>query len=113
MTLILSADEVAAKLGPQFPGSIIESSGNCLLVEKESLFNLVSFLKTAPGLEFDYLANITAADYSDYFELIYQLVSLEHNHSLVLKTRCYGRENLAAPSLVSLYQGADSREREI
>ena len=38
---------------------------------------------------------------------------MEHNHSLVIKTRCYGRDNLAVPSIVSLYEGANVQEREI
>jgi len=113
MTLALSGEEVAAKLEQQFPGSIIETSKDNLLVKSASLLDLVSFLKTAPGLDFDYLSSITAVDYYDCFELVYQLVSIEHNHSLVLKIRCYGRENLAVPSLVGLYRGADYQEREI
>ncbi len=113
MTLALSGEEVATKLKQQFPESIIESRGNSLLVKSESLFELASFLKTTPGLEFDYLTNITAVDYYDYFELVYQLISIKHNHSLTLKTRCYGRESPTAPSLVSLWRGADFQEREI
>lgn len=113
MTLALSGEELAVKLGQQFPGSIIKSSKDSLLVSRESLFNLASFLKTAPGLEFDFLSNITAVDYCDYFEVIYQLTSIKHNHSLVLKTRCYDRDNPTLPSLVSLWRGADFQEREI
>ena len=113
MTLALSGGEVTAKLEQQFSGSIIETSKDSLLVKSESLFDLVSFLKTAPGLDFNYLNSITAVDYYDYFELVYQLVSLEHNHSLVLKTRCYERESPSLSSLVSLYRAADYQEREI
>ena len=113
MTLALSGEEAATRLEQQFPRNIIEPIGNSLLVKSESLFELVSFLKTTPGLEFDYLNHITAIDYYDSFELIYQLTSMKHNHSLVLRTRCYEREKPAAPSIVSLYHGADLQEREI
>ena len=113
MTLALSGTEVAAKLAEQFPGSIIESSENSFLIKNTSLFDIVSYLKATPGLDFDYLTAITAVDYYDYFELVYHLTSIEHNHSLVLKTRCYDRENPTVSSLVSLYQGADFQEREI
>ncbi len=113
MTVALSGKEVAAKLEQQFPAGIIESNENSLSVKSESLFELISFLKTTPDLEFDFLNTITAVDYFDYFEVVYHLTSIEHNHSLVVKTRCYGRENLIVPSIVSLYQGADSQEREI
>ncbi len=113
MTLALAAKEIAAKLETQFPGSIVESSNQNIVVKSQSLFDLASFLKTAPGLEFNYLAAITAVDYYNYFELVYQLTSLKHNHSLVLKTRCYDRDNAVVPSLVRLWRGADYQEREI
>ena len=113
MTVALSGKEVAAKLEQQFPGSIIESNDYSLLVKTESLFDILSYLKTTPEFEFDYLSDITAVDYLDYFDVVYHITSMVNNHSLVLKTRCHGRENLSVPSIVSLYQGANSQEREI
>lgn len=113
MTVALSGKEIAGKLEQQFPGSIVESSETSLLVKSEFLLELASFLKTTPDLDFDYLTSITAVDYYDYFELVYQLTSLKHNHSLILKTRCHGRDNPALPSMVSLWRGADFQEREI
>ncbi|MBA7487038.1 NAD(P)H-quinone oxidoreductase subunit J, chloroplastic [subsurface metagenome] len=113
MTVALSGKEIAGKLEQQFPGSIVESSETSLLVKSEFLLELASFLKTTPDLDFDYLTSITAVDYYDYFELVYQLTSLKHNHSLILKTRCHGRDNPTLPSMVSLWRGADFQEREI
>jgi NADH-quinone oxidoreductase subunit C len=113
MTVALSGKEVAAKLEQQFPESIIESNDTSLLVKSESLCDIISHLKTTPGFEFNYLSGITAVDYFDYFEVVYHITSMTHNHSLVVKTRCYGRENLSVPSIVSLFQGANSQEREI
>jgi len=113
MTVALSGKEIAAKLEEQFPGSIIESSQNNLVVKSESLLEVATFLKTTPGLDFDYLTSITAVDYYDYFEVVYHLTSIKHNHSLVVKTRCYGRDNPVVPSVVSLWRGADFQEREI
>jgi len=113
MTVALSGDEVAGKLKGEFPGSIVESGADSLLVKSESLLEIATFLKTAPGFEFDYLTAITSVDYYDYFEVVYQLTSIKHNHSLVVKTRCYSRENPTLPSVVSLWRGADFQEREI
>ena len=45
--------------------------------------------------------------------MVYHLTSIEHNHSLVLKTRCYSRDNPTLPSVVGLWRGADFQEREI
>ncbi len=113
MTVALSGNEIAAKLEEKFPGSVVESGLNSLLVKSESLLDVTAFLKVTPGLEFDYLTVITSVDYRDYFELVYQLTSIKHNHSLVVKTRCYERENPTLPSVVNLWRGADFQEREI
>lgn len=111
--IALSGKEIAGKLEEQLPGSIVESSENNIVVKSESLLEIASFLKTAPDLAFDYLSSITAVDYYDYFEVVYHLTSLGHNHSLVVKTRSYDRDNPALPSVVSLWRGADFQEREI
>jgi len=113
MTVALSGNEIAAKLEEKFPGSVVESGLNSLLVKSESLLDIAAFLKATPGLEFDYLTAITSVDYRDYFELVYQLTSIKHNHSLVVKARCYERENPTLPSVISLWRGADFQEREI
>ena len=113
MTIALSGEEIAGKLEKRFPGSILESSPDSLMVKSESLLAVATFLKTTPGFDFDYLTSITAVDYGDYFDVVYHLASLKHNHSLILKTRCYGRDNPTLPSLVSLWRGADFQEREI
>jgi NADH-quinone oxidoreductase subunit C len=113
MTIALSGKEIASRLEEQFPGSIVESRRDSLVVKSEFLLAIATFLKTTPSLDFDYLTSITAIDYYDYFEVVYQLISLNHNHSLVLNTRCYERENPTAPSVVSLWRGADFQEREI
>ena len=112
MTIALSGKEVSAKLDEKFPGSIVESSQDSLLVGSEFLLPVATYLKDTPGLDFDYLTSITAVDYYDYFEVVYHLTSLEHNHSLVMKTRCYGRDNPHLPSVVSLWRAADFQERE-
>ncbi|MBA7506764.1 NAD(P)H-quinone oxidoreductase subunit J, chloroplastic [subsurface metagenome] len=113
MTVALSGKEIASKLEEQFSGSIVESSPSSLVVKSEFLLAVATFLRTTPGFDFDYLTSITAVDYQDYFEVVYHLTSLKHNHSLVVKTRCYGRDKPAVPSVVSLWRGADFQEREI
>ena len=113
MTVALSGEEVAAKLEQQFPESIIESNAYSIVIKSESLFGIFSHLKTATEYDFNYLSGITAVDYYDYFDVVYHITSTGKNHSLVVKTRCYGRENLSVPSIVDLYQGANSQEREI
>ena len=113
MTVALSGKEIASQLEEKFPESIVESNQDSFVVKSDFLLAVAAFLKVTPGLDFDYLNYITAIDYYDHFEVVYQLTSLEHNHSLVLKTKCHQRENPALPSIVSLWQVADFQEREI
>ena len=113
MTLAFSGEEIASQVEEQLPGSIVDSSQDSLVVNSESWLAVATFLKDTPGLDFDYLTSITAVDYYGYFEVVYHLTSLKHNHSLVVKTRCYEREKPSLPSVVSLWRGADLQEREI
>ena len=113
MTVALSARDIAGQIKEHYPGAIIEAGDTTVSVKSESLHDVMTFLKETPGLDLNYLNHITAVDYYDYFEVIYLLTSLENNHSLIVKTRCYGRENLSLPSVVSIWRGADYQEREI
>ena len=113
MTVALSDIEIADKLKDKLADGIAEVRQDSLVVKDEFLLDIASFLKTTPGLDFEYLSNITGVDYQDYFELVYQLVSIKHNHSIMLKTRCYQRDEPVASSVVNLWQGADFQEREI
>jgi len=111
--LSLKANQVGSRLSVSFPGAIAEASGEAVLVKSEAILDIAGYLKKSPELDFDYLNHITCVDYFDYFELAYQVTSTRHNHSLVIKARCYDRGKPALPSVVSVWRGADFQEREI
>jgi NADH-quinone oxidoreductase subunit C len=112
MTKQLTGSEVAKKIGQQLPGAVAGYDDSAILIETGSILEVCRFLKQTDGLDFDYLVNLTGVDYLDYFEIVYHLASLKHNHSLVLKTRCYDREQPTVPSIISIWKGADLQERE-
>jgi len=113
MTTALAATEITAKLEAASPGCIVESHGNTVVIKDEFLFKVASFLKTTAGLDFNYLNYITAVDYTTHFEVVYHLVSIEHNYDIILKTRLIDREKPTLASVVNLWKGADFQEREI
>jgi NADH-quinone oxidoreductase subunit C len=113
MTLALSGQETAKLISAKFPEAVIESSNQSVLLKAEHLIKVAEFLKTSPELAFNYLGDITSVDYYDYFEVVYRLISLEHNRSLTLKVRVYGRLNPSVPSLTGLWMAANFMEREI
>jgi NADH-quinone oxidoreductase subunit C len=112
VTTAFAAKEIIARTDVKSAGVTV-LDGNTLLVATASLKDLLAYLKNTPGLEFDYLADISAVDYWEYFEILYQLVSIKNNHKLNLKTRATGRQDPVFPSVTGLYKGAELQEREI
>ncbi len=113
MTIPLEGRYLAGLIDEAVPGATLEWNGTDVWVKPESWFQVARFLKDAPDLNFAFLNAITGVDYIEYFEVVYHLTSLRHNHSAVIKTRCYGREDPVVPSVVTLWQGADLQEREV
>jgi NADH-quinone oxidoreductase subunit C len=113
MTLALLGEEVARRVQVGVPEGVVEWKGPALWVRPERLFEVCSFLKEDEALALGFLASVTAVDYIDCFEVVYHLVSLPRNHSLVLKTRLYDRQSPSLPSVTALWQGADFQEREV
>ena len=113
MTKVLGGEEIAIRLRLRHPDVVEDTAGPALWVRPESILDVVTFLKDDPGLHLNYLNAISAVDYVDHFEVVYQLTSFEHNHSAVVKARVYGREDPTIPSVVGVWPGADFQEREI
>jgi NADH-quinone oxidoreductase subunit C len=113
VTTALNGEQVAKEITKSLPDAVVAADKSTVFVTSKSLYQAAEFLKNTPTLDFDYLANLTAVDYMDYFEVVYHLISLKHNHSLVLKTRCRDRDKPVVPSVVSLWRSADFQEREV
>jgi NADH-quinone oxidoreductase subunit C len=113
MTIMLPGQDTANLITARFPEAVIESDNQAAVIKSEFLLKVADFLKNSPEAAFNYLTDLTAVDYFEYFEVVYRLTSLERNTSLVLKVRCQGRENLQLPSVTGLWKGADFMEREI
>jgi NADH-quinone oxidoreductase subunit C len=112
MTKALINREVADKLTQSLPDVKVVPEENGLYVRPDGLLKLANHLKNDPAFSMDYLMCLSAVDYMDFFEVVYHLLSLKHNHSLVLKTRCEGRMNPEVPSMTAIWTGADLQERE-
>ena len=113
MTATVSARDIIKQLGTKFPGAIEEAGENAVLVKSDSLVAVAEYLKNGEGMKYDYLNYVTAADYYSYFEIVYQVTSLEFNKTIMFKTRAYTRDNPTVPSVYGVWRGADLQEREI
>jgi len=113
MTVALNGEDTGKKIAEAIPGSVVSGDKNSLIVESKSLLQVAEYLKNTPGMEFDYLTVVTAVDFMEYFEVVYRLVSMKNNQSLMLKTRVFDRVNPTIPSVTGLWRAAYYQEREI
>jgi len=113
MTRAVQGEELAGYVRQKFPDAVKEFRGDSLWVEPSEMREVAEFLRDEPRLAFKFLNAVSAVDYVAYFEVVYHLTSLEHNHSAVVKMQLYSREEPTAPSVVSVWPGADFQEREI
>ena len=109
----LDAGMIAAKIEKQFPGTTVEADDTGVVVESGAVRKVLGFLKDSPEFGLNYLTSVTGVDYLEYFEVVYHLLSMENKQTLVVKARCYTRENPELPSITPLWKGADFQEREI
>ena len=113
MTKVFPGEVLAGHINDAFPDTVQNWLAEEVSVLPDSIFDVCKFLKETTNLDFNLLVAISAVDYIDSIELIYHLTSTIHNHSAVIKARLYNLDNLKAPSVVSLWKGADLQEREI
>ena len=104
----------------RFPSGVLEVHAvrgeETVLIRPEGVGEFFRFLKEKPGLDFDFLTDITAVDYlgkkEPRFEVVYHLRSMQWNHRLRVKTPVSG-ESPEVDSLTPLWPGANWLEREV
>ena len=85
-----------------------------LYVDRDDLIRVCTVLKADPGLQFSFLADVTAADYypsQPRFEVVYHLYSTRWNHRVRLKARV-PEDDPRIPSVTGVWRGANWLERE-
>lgn len=105
--------DLMEKLNIPMNGQLISSeNGQAIYVKKEQLVDLLKVLKE----EFKYwlLTDITSADYSEYYEVVYHLMN-DTAELLCIKVKIEKADNdePSVPSVVSIWKAADAQEREI
>ncbi len=114
----LNNDSVVARLNARFEGRFnqLETSYDLLTIEvdKESILDVLEFLKTDGELQFGYLTDITAVHYPELpkeFAVVYHLHSLTNNVRIRIKVFLDG-SHPAIPTATVLWNGANWMERE-
>jgi len=138
----LEIEPIVARLREALPAAGISlrknpgpSGQHSLLIDSASLIDVCRTLRDTPGLEFDFLSNVTGVDWPDaakadtiaipegegtaptggMLEVVYHLYSTTlRTGPLVLRARTVDREKQnQVPSVVSVFRSAEFQEREI
>ncbi len=110
-------DAVRARFGDALVEAVVFRGETTLVVRKETILELLVFLRDEPALRFDRLSDLTALDYLGFdqeprFGVIYQLQSRETLQRLRLRALVPEEDPFIA-SVVELYPVANWLEREV
>ena len=109
----VAAEHLAERLREAVADSVVEWNQDAVWVKPSLIDSVFQFLRDDPELDFQYLNSISAVDFIEHFELTYHLTSIQHQHTALVKSKVFGRENLTVPSVYGVWRGADFQEREI
>ena len=105
---------------PPIPGAlrtVVARDGDTIVyVAREHLLDAMTWLKTTPGQDFNYLVDVTAVEYRDRerpLEVVYFLRSLERRTDIRIKVELNPADELVVDSVYHLWHGADWLEREV
>jgi NADH:ubiquinone oxidoreductase subunit D/NADH:ubiquinone oxidoreductase subunit C len=105
---------IEAQLNETFPGAVVERDGEWLVLDPGQLETVATHLRDEMG--FDYLTHVSASDYPDRIEVVYNLYSTKtdlQGPGIPFKVRLPDRENPQVPSMTSVWPGANFQEREV
>jgi NADH-quinone oxidoreductase subunit C len=105
---------------PPIPGALrtaVARDGETVVyVARAQLLDAMTWLKSTPGQEFNYLVDVTAVEYRDRerpLEVVYFLRSLQRRVDIRIKVELNPADELAVDSVYHLWHGADWLEREV
>jgi NADH-quinone oxidoreductase subunit C len=110
-TTRLSGAEIAERIASAVPDAVEETAASWAVVRPGKLLDVCRFLHDDRDTDARFLQCLTGVDRYDYFEVVYHLASLSHNHELVLKVRA-DHEQPEVPSVTPVWLGAHLQERE-
>ena len=118
-TAVLADHPAVGRLRERFGDAIIGlvtfRGETTILVERNSIVDILSFLRYEPGLNFDYLAAVQCCDWVGHaprFEVSYQLLSRERHDRIRVKVGV-PETDLTVPSATAIWRAANWFEREI
>ena len=111
-TTLLPGPQLADQITAVVPEAVAETNEGWVRIQPDKLLDVARFLHDEPKIDARYLQALTGVDHYEYFEVVYHLASLSHNHELVLKVQA-DHDQPEVPSVVPVWHGAHLQEREV
>ncbi|MBI4178623.1 NADH-quinone oxidoreductase subunit C [bacterium] len=117
----MNSAAISAKVAGAIPGACVEAlefqGQTTLQVRRESLKEVLAFLRDDPDILMNQLLDVTAVDYparADRFDVVYILASIREDGLAPVRVRIKTRipDGAALPSVTDLWRSADWGERE-
>lgn len=83
----------------------------CLVIDESLWKDVALLLRTHPELHYDYLRNISGVDHETHLEVVYHMISFEHDFDLCIKVNT-NREKPSIFSVTEIWPTANWQERE-
>ena len=103
----------------EFEDAVVDSHSqhgdDTVTIERDSLREIIAFLKNDDATKLNFLRLVTAVDYlrrEPRFEVVYILYSVEHKHSLTVRVSL-AEDDCVVPSIHDIFQNAAWFEREV
>lgn len=105
---------VEAQLNEAIPGAVVDREGDWLVLDPDQLTAVATHLRDE--MNFDYLTHVSASDYDDRLEVVYNLYSTrsdQQGKGLPFKVRVPDKADPRVPSVTPIWSSADFQEREV
>jgi NADH:ubiquinone oxidoreductase subunit D/NADH:ubiquinone oxidoreductase subunit C len=105
---------IEAQVNEAFPGAVVERDGEWLVLDAGQLLEVATHLRDEMG--FDFLTHLSASDYPDRIEVVYNLYSTGpdvQGPGIPFKVRLPDRANPRVQSVASIWPSANVQEREV
>ncbi len=111
----MTNEELKNSITSLLPTSTFDETGEFLtvIIPHEDLLPFMTELRENTELNFDYLFCLTCIDWKDHLMMVYHLLSKNHKHTLVVKTKLVNRENAQVETVCHIWRTAEFLEREV
>jgi NADH-quinone oxidoreductase subunit C/D len=112
----MAVDEgaIEAQLNNAFPGAVVDRDGGWLVIDPAQLLSVATHLRDEMG--FDFLTHLSASDYPDRLEVVYNLYSTrpdQRGPGIPFKVRVPEKADPRVPSVANIWPSANFQEREV